>query len=64
MAQPVTPPTSQAPLPTSPCGARSFTKYAAWNGAEIQDDLMDACAMLFSNNYGTWGPKVPKRQGS
>ena len=60
--QPVTPPTSQAALPTSPSNKGRPLTYAVWNGPDILDSLMDACAALFSSNYGVWGPKVPQRQ--
>ena len=64
--EPVTPPTvtGQVPLPVSPSGGRSSSTYAAWQGADIQDDLMDACAALFSNNYGIWGGQSPQKKGS
>jgi len=60
--EPVTLPSAPVPLPTSPNSGRSVT-FAAWNGTEVQDSLMDACAALFSNNYGIWGPGMATRQG-
>ena len=61
--QPVTPPTSQAALPTLLSNKGCPLMYAAWNGPDIQDSMMDMCTARFSSNYGVWGPKVPQRQG-
>jgi hypothetical protein len=49
---------SIGPLPSS----GRFVKFTPWKGPEITDDLMEACATLFSNNYGIWSPQVPQKK--
>jgi hypothetical protein len=38
--------------------SRSLQNYAALLGMDIPEDLVDACAELFSTNYGVWGGKA------
>ncbi|PPR02683.1 hypothetical protein CVT24_002105 [Panaeolus cyanescens] len=53
-------------LPSSP--KSSTLSYVAFEGNEITDDLYEACANLFSTQYGIWGERpagVPgPRQGA
>ena len=59
--QPVTPPSWKVILPLSP--SSSALIYKAYSGDEISDILMNACAKLFSENYGIWEHAPPGIKG-
>jgi len=45
------------PTPPSPSAGSSFF-FSVTPGSDITDDLLKACADLFSTNYGVWGPSA------
>ncbi|KAG1777586.1 hypothetical protein EV702DRAFT_1197205 [Suillus placidus] len=59
MRPPITPPTNHLTLPSCPTSPGKVTfSYKISVGNEISDNILNACAKLFSSNYGFWGKQA------